>query len=92
MPVDALKIDRSFVSSMIKDPVSASIVNAIITLAHNLGLKVIAEGVETTEQLRRLTAAGCDLAQGYLFSRPVPAEDVVSLLQSFERKTLPAAV
>jgi diguanylate cyclase (GGDEF)-like protein/PAS domain S-box-containing protein len=88
LPVDALKIDRSFISSMTSDPVRASIVSAIIALAHTLGLAVIAEGVETAGQLQHLAAARCDLAQGYLFSRPVTADEVVPLLLANEQRTL----
>src|SRR5436190_8964688 len=82
LPIDALKIDKSFVSDATTDPDDASLVMAIITLAHNLRLKVIAEGVETEEQLQFLNLLRCDEIQGYLFSKPVPAEDLVALLDS----------
>lgn len=75
LPVDTLKIDQSFVREMTTEPDSAAIVQAIITLAHNLRLKVIAEGVETEEQLRFLHLLMCDHAQGYLFSKPLPAKE-----------------
>lgn len=75
LPVDTLKIDQSFVREMTTEPDSAAIVQAIITLAHNLRLKVIAEGVETEEQLRFLHLLRCDHAQGYLFSKPLPAKE-----------------
>lgn len=81
-PINMLKIDQSFVRNIISDSGDAAIVNAIIALGHGLGLKVIAEGVETVEQLDYLTAVKCDEMQGYLFSRPVPAEEMTRLLQS----------
>jgi EAL domain-containing protein (putative c-di-GMP-specific phosphodiesterase class I) len=74
LPIDTLKIDQSFVREMITEPQSAAIVQTIIALAHNLGQKVVAEGVETEEQLRLLHQLGCDQAQGYLFSKPLRTE------------------
>ncbi len=71
--VDYLKIDQSFVRDMTTDTVNKTITDSIIAMAHKLGIKVIAEGVETREQLRLLREAGCDFAQGYLFSRPHPS-------------------
>jgi diguanylate cyclase len=72
-PIDKLKIDRVFISEIVSRPEDASIVRAIISLAHSLHLKVVAEGVETPAQLEFLKAAGCDEYQGYHFSRPLPA-------------------
>ena len=72
-PVDALKIDQSFVSQISTTRDDASIVTAVISMARNLKLRVVAEGVETLEQLAFLQAHECDEAQGYYFSRPVPA-------------------
>ena len=80
-PINALKIDRSFIKDVTLDPDSAAIVTAIIAMAKNLKVKVIAEGVETSEQLEFLRKYGCDEIQGYLFSRPVPPEDFVELLR-----------
>jgi diguanylate cyclase (GGDEF)-like protein/PAS domain S-box-containing protein len=74
LPVDALKIDRSFVTNMTVAPEGLSLVSTIISLAHSLKLEVVAEGVETEEQLRLLRLLGCDEMQGFLFSKPVPAE------------------
>jgi len=79
-PIDVLKIDRSFVSDITHDANDAAIVDSIIALAHNLRLSVIAEGVETAEQLDYLRLQGCDEMQGYYFSRPLPAEDFARLL------------
>lgn len=73
-PVDYLKIDKSFVRDIMNNEGDANIVSTIITMAHNLGLKVIAEGVENKEQLRFLQLRNCDFVQGYFFSRPLSAE------------------
>jgi EAL domain-containing protein (putative c-di-GMP-specific phosphodiesterase class I) len=81
-PVDKLKIDRAFVRDITTDSDDAAIVTAVINLAHSLGIKVVAEGVETLEQLRYLRAKGCDEAQGYYFSRPVDAEKIADLFVS----------
>jgi diguanylate cyclase (GGDEF)-like protein len=82
LPINALKIDKSFVSEAPSEPDDAALVLAIITLAHNLRLKVIAEGVETEEQLRLLHLLRCDEIQGALFSKPLPADALESLLDS----------
>lgn len=74
LPVDSLKIDKSFVIDMQADKDSATIVRSTITLAHDLGLKVVAEGVENQAVWDRLAALGCDVAQGYHISKPLPAE------------------
>lgn len=76
-PVDMLKIDRSFVSSIFASGENLEIVRTIIALAHNLGLEVIAEGVETSEQLETIKSLGCEYAQGYYFSRPVDVQALV---------------
>jgi EAL domain-containing protein (putative c-di-GMP-specific phosphodiesterase class I) len=80
-PIQALKIDQSFVRELPHKRSSAAIVNAIAGMAKNLGLKTVAEGVETREQAQFLTAIGCDYLQGYLFSKPVPADLFAALLQ-----------
>ena len=74
LPIDCVKLDRSFVSGATTDPKDAALVMAIITLAHNLDLKVVAEGVETEEQSDFLKLLRCDAGQGYLFGRPMPAD------------------
>lgn len=88
LPIDALKIDQSFVRDATSDSDDAALVMAIITLAHNLRLKVIAEGVETADQLRFLQLLRCDEIQGYFFSRPLPAETLVSLFDSHAGRSL----
>ena len=80
LPVDALKIDRSFVSGLVSDESSQALVSTIISLARALKLSTVAEGVETPEQLEALRALACDQSQGYLHSRPVPGEKLEELL------------
>ncbi|ANB02359.1 bifunctional diguanylate cyclase/phosphodiesterase [Ectothiorhodospira sp. BSL-9] len=77
-PFDLLKIDRSFVHNMPQDMADRTIVHSIINMAHGLGLKVVAEGVETDEQHELLCAAGCDYAQGYLLGKPLPIGQILS--------------
>jgi len=79
-PIDTLKIDRSFVSDLCKDPHDTAIVRAIITLGHALDLTVVAEGVETREQLESLAELECDVVQGFLFSKALSTEDFEELL------------
>jgi len=73
LPIDSIKIDKSFVHEASVRAGDAALVSSIITLAHRLNLSVIAEGVETLEQLRFLTTLGCDGVQGYFFSKPLPS-------------------
>jgi len=80
LPVDRLKIDRSFVHGMSTDAHSSTIVNAVISLGHSLGMDVLAEGVETEEELVALASMGCDQAQGFLFSRAVTASTIRATL------------
>jgi diguanylate cyclase (GGDEF)-like protein len=82
LPVNELKIDRSFVMSMVTDTSDAVIVRSTIDLAHNMGLCVVAEGVEDEPTLRRLRELGCDMVQGYLFSRPLAADEIVKWLRT----------
>jgi len=84
LPVNTLKIDQSFVCHLPGNREDATIVNAIIALGKGLGMNVIAEGVETMEQMICLREMGCDELQGYLFSRPVPADEMTLLLQNGE--------
>jgi diguanylate cyclase (GGDEF)-like protein/PAS domain S-box-containing protein len=80
-PVDRIKIDQSFVQNMANDPNDAAIVRAVVTLGHNLGISVVAEGVETADHLASLRAEGCDEVQGYYFGRPMPADDFIALVR-----------
>ncbi|MDB5808439.1 MAG: putative response regulator receiver [Betaproteobacteria bacterium] len=81
LPVDLLKIDRSFITTMTQNAESKAIVSTIISLAHTLNIKVIAEGVEIEEQARFLKLLKCDEMQGYLFSKPVPADQLIKMLE-----------
>ncbi|MBP1932980.1 sensor domain-containing protein [Ammoniphilus resinae] len=83
LPIDILKIDKSFVQDLSENAEDAMIIKAIISLAHSLDLKVVAEGVEQKDQLRFLESEGCDMAQGYLFSRPLAAEQIPAMFAEF---------
>jgi diguanylate cyclase (GGDEF)-like protein/PAS domain S-box-containing protein len=87
LPVDALKIDRSFVSSMETNPLQMAIVTTVISLARSLGLTAVAEGVETESQARVLAALHCDEGQGFLYSRPVPAQSIPALIEALGGST-----
>ncbi len=89
-PVDALKIDRSFISRMDTDVETREIVRIIVMLAHGLRLKVVAEGVETQAQADMLKDIGCERAQGYLYSKPAPAETIEQLLRNNRAASVPA--
>ncbi len=86
-PIDELKIDRSFVSPMLEDESDLIIVRSTINLGHDLGLRVIAEGVEDEQTLRRLARLGCDLAQGYHMSRPLPPEAFAEWIEDLETRS-----
>ncbi|MBI9044300.1 MAG: EAL domain-containing protein [Anaerolineaceae bacterium] len=96
LPLDTLKIDKTFIDDLSAtshgniDP--AALVKAIITLGHGLNLKVLAEGIETQHQLDMLQSLGCDLAQGYLFAKPVPAADVWNVVEDINRKLIKLGV
>jgi EAL domain-containing protein (putative c-di-GMP-specific phosphodiesterase class I) len=81
LPLDILKIDRSFIRDIIEDNNDQQIVNAIIAMAHQLNLKVVAEGIETIAHQSMLIQQGCDYGQGYLYSRPVPADSALELIK-----------
>ena len=84
-PVDRLKIDQSFVMKAVTEPNAATVVRTIVAMSHHLGIKVIAEGVETPEHLRFLVQRKCDEAQGYYFSRPVTAAGFAEVTASIQR-------
>ncbi len=83
LPIDCLKIDRAFVKDLETDPVQAKIAHTIALLAHNLGLKVVAEGVETLAQAQMLTEWGCEQLQGFYFSKAIPAKQIVLAVEKF---------
>ncbi|MBX3584901.1 MAG: EAL domain-containing protein, partial [Rhizobiaceae bacterium] len=85
-PVDVIKIDRSFITRIDEnDPKATAVIDAVLQMAKRLGMQTVAEGIETVEQARYLRARGCTIGQGYLFDRPVPAEDVPQILSSQTR-------
>jgi len=88
LPIQALKIDRSFVLKMMEEKQHRAVVRAAISLAHSLGLKVVGEGIESVDQAKALVQEGCDEIQGYLFSRPLPAEEFVGWYASFNWEKL----
>jgi len=81
LDMDGLKIDRAFTSQMLNSPADAALFEAIVSMAHALDMRVVAEGVETAEQLAALQALSCDEVQGYYVSRPVPAAQARPLLE-----------
>jgi EAL domain-containing protein (putative c-di-GMP-specific phosphodiesterase class I) len=85
LPVEIVKVDRSFVDGLGTDPEDSAIVASVLSLAHAMGLHVIAEGVETPLQASELVTLGCTVAQGFLWSPAVPAEDVVRVAGELER-------
>jgi diguanylate cyclase len=90
LPVDILKIDRSFVAELNGTPEGSGITEAILRLSHALHLTTVAEGIETTEQAAELQLLGCGVGQGYLFAAPLPATDLVSLLRASPRPSSPS--
>jgi diguanylate cyclase (GGDEF)-like protein/PAS domain S-box-containing protein len=82
LPIDTLKVDRSFVAGLGEDEEDEVLVSGILSMASGLGLSVVAEGVETSKQLARLRALGCSMAQGYYFSKPLPRDEAAWLLES----------
>ncbi len=82
-PVDIIKIDQSFVRDMADDPGDEAIINAVINLGRSLGIRVVAEGIESDAQARRLLEMACDFGQGFLFSKAVPAMRVPALVERF---------
>jgi EAL domain-containing protein (putative c-di-GMP-specific phosphodiesterase class I) len=89
LPVDAIKLDKSFVQSIDTDRLARRLVQAMIDVAQGLGLNVVAEGVETEGQREALIAAGCTLMQGFLFARPQPAAELEEFLRTCDRTVVP---
>ena len=92
LPVDELKVDRSFVQDMTTQPADHVLVRSVVELGHNLGLHVVAEGVETAETLVALAELGCDIAQGYFTGRPMPASGIDGLLNAGSPAEVPGKV
>jgi EAL domain-containing protein (putative c-di-GMP-specific phosphodiesterase class I) len=86
-PFDKIKIDRSFVKDLTSKPDGDAIIRAIAGLGKSLGMTTVAEGVETPEQMQRIRDEGCTDVQGYLISRPIPADDVLTFLQTYRSQT-----
>ncbi|MFL6139850.1 MAG: putative bifunctional diguanylate cyclase/phosphodiesterase [Frankiaceae bacterium] len=91
LPIDELKLDKSFVKSMAEDGRSAAIVRSTIGLAHSLGLRLVAEGVENSETADELARSGCDIAQGFFFARPLPADELEDWLDDHGHEIEPPA-
>jgi predicted signal transduction protein with EAL and GGDEF domain len=85
VPADELKVDKSFVMNMLADPADARVVEQIIALGHGFGLEVVAEGVESAEAAARLTAMGCDFAQGFHYAKPLPPQEIPGWAQEWRR-------
>ncbi|MDP9496722.1 MAG: EAL domain-containing protein [Actinomycetota bacterium] len=90
LPVQELKLDKSFVMHLNEDPLAAAIVRSTVGLSHSLGLGMVAEGVETAEALKELRIYGCDMAQGYQIGRPQPADRLTTRLLTKPRPSLRA--
>ncbi|WP_256345132.1 EAL domain-containing protein, partial [Pseudomonas sp. F1002] len=84
-PIDIIKIDRSFIHEIPDNQDDMEITSAVIAMAHNLKLKVVAEGIETAEQLAFLRRHRCDVGQGYLFDRPIPGAELMTMLKRYPR-------
>ena len=82
-PIDVIKIDRSFIKDIPDNQDDMEITSAVIAMAHNLRLQVVAEGIETTEQLAFLRHHRCDIGQGYLFDKPIPADQLDAALARY---------
>jgi EAL domain-containing protein (putative c-di-GMP-specific phosphodiesterase class I) len=82
LPINTLKIDKSFIDDVVTDNLTKSIVSSIILIGHKMGHSIVAEGIEDKSQLAYLKAAGCNIMQGYLLSKPLPEEDVVNFINS----------
>ena len=91
-PIDTLKIDQSFIRSLSTHPDSMVLVRSIIGLAQNLGMSVVAEGVETADNAEKLRSLGCEYIQGYFFSKPLPFKSAMEFVQTWKAPQLEAAV
>jgi EAL domain-containing protein (putative c-di-GMP-specific phosphodiesterase class I) len=89
-PLDGLKIDRQFVSSITTRPDHAAVIRAIVQLAHNLNIPLVAEGIETVDQIKVLDSLGCDQAQGYFFAKPMDREKATKFIEEHNAKAVAA--
>jgi EAL domain-containing protein (putative c-di-GMP-specific phosphodiesterase class I) len=90
LPISALKIDRRFVTDLLTSPVDEILVRNVVNLARDLGLDTVAEGVETAGVWQRLTELGCDEIQGYLLTKPIPADEMERWLDAWRPQIAPA--
>lgn len=86
LPLQSLKIDQSFIQNMLDDSSAEKLTQTIIAMGHALGMRVVAEGVETAEQMRWLVDHGCEIGQGYFFSPPVSGEAIYAVIDRIERE------
>ncbi|MNP57671.1 Oxygen sensor protein DosP [compost metagenome] len=88
LPINEMKLDRSFIQGLVEDSKKSSIVRAVIELGHHMDLRVVAEGIESPDELRYLTELECDQFQGYYFSKPLPSQEFSSFVRQWDGSAL----